>query len=234
MNPTAGSAGHVMRGAGKQMTFDDNIDCGEPFMPQTEAIQRLSCILDALGINLLPPGDLAAFAHAVDWTVTRRAVFAQSESATVARETAAWISKVRARSGELAALLAFPPGNAEFNVEQRFDFSQFDGYGLLSISELEPMLRALAQAAKDAEGSPTLGRPAMGKTIGRSPADRFIQDLAADYEKFTTLKPRVERVTAEGLKGGQFPDFVAAVARDWGQDAPSVEAVAAALRKRSD
>jgi hypothetical protein len=102
---------------------------------------------------------------------------------------------------------------------------------LTSPFELRPSLIQLAQGAKlyIARG-PRAGWPtAPPKEKGRSPMRLFIRDLAPCFTALFDKRANVTSINACD-KGGEFPDFVRAVARQWKIKPPSVEAVAQALR----
>jgi hypothetical protein len=102
---------------------------------------------------------------------------------------------------------------------------------LTSPFELRPSLIQLAQGAKlyIARG-PRAGWPtAHPKEKGRSPMRLFIRDLAPCFTALFDKRASVTTINACD-KGGEFPDFVRAVARQWKIKPPSVEAVAQAIR----
>ena len=102
---------------------------------------------------------------------------------------------------------------------------------LTSPFELRPSLIQLAQGAKlYTTRGPRAGLPTAPKEKGRSPMQLFIRELAPHFEALFGKSAKVTRINAGGAKGGAFPDFVCAVARQWKIKPPSVEAVAQALR----
>ncbi len=101
---------------------------------------------------------------------------------------------------------------------------------LTSPFELRPSLIQLAQGAKlYYTRGPRAGLPTAPKEKGRSPMRLFIRDLALCFTALFDKRASVTRINACD-KGGAFPDFVRAVARQWKIKPPSVEAVAQALR----
>jgi hypothetical protein len=102
---------------------------------------------------------------------------------------------------------------------------------LTSPFELRPSLIQLAQGAKlYYTRGPATGRLRTApKEKGRSPMRLFIRDLAPCFTALFDKRASVTRINACD-KGGAFPDFVRAVARQWKIKPPSVEAVAQALR----
>jgi hypothetical protein len=100
---------------------------------------------------------------------------------------------------------------------------------LTSPFELRPSLIQLAQGAELYTRGPRAGLPTAPKEKGRSPMRLFIRDLAPCFTALFDKRASVTRINACD-KGGAFPDFVRAVARQWKIKPPSVEAVAQALR----
>jgi hypothetical protein len=101
---------------------------------------------------------------------------------------------------------------------------------LTSPFELRPSLIQLAQGAKLYTRRPrTQDCRRLWKEKGRSPMRLFIRDLAPCFTALFDKRASVTRINACD-KGGAFPDFVRAVARQWKIKPPSVEAVAQALR----
>lgn len=199
--------------------------------------ERLEQALAVAAIPVTESCDLDAIAREVGWAFTWQAVFSEAESIGLAQEQKAWFEKVRNLAAELADLLKSPPGNAGVWIDTPFDASRFHNYGLMSPLELEPMLRALGNAArnvieKSEELKRPLNQPAAPKIKGSSPTSRLIQKLADIYEKHASARAYIGRTNAEGEKGGKFFDFVNAAAKEWKCDPPSVEAVRKALEKR--
>ena len=95
---------------------------------------------------------------------------------------------------------------------------------------LKPSIEALVGAENEAyTRGPRAGLPMAPKEKGRSPMRLFIRDLAPCFTALFDKRASVTRINA-CEKGGAFPDFVRAVARQWKIKPPSVEVVAQALK----
>jgi len=199
-------------------------------------IGKLSAALAYCGLTGVASADLLSEAKKSDNAVTRFRVFNDMERVGWAREEKAWVEAVHLHAQKLADLLANPPRpRTSASLRSNFDGAELSDYGILSPFELEPMARALADAAKKIaqnakDARRPLGLASAPKRKRNSPMQRLIRDLAALFENITEEDARITRVNDEGAKGGAFFNFICAIAREWDFPPPSVEAVAAALR----
>lgn len=197
-----------------------------------DSLEALRLALEAAGLRLVDPALEQKIADDIEWAADIRASLSELRSAELANRTIQWMSKVWRFSGELASCLEAPPGNAAIHLERASLPDGFKPYEIISSAELVPILRALERAARSACKAPDFGKVIVRESKGFSATDNFILMLGDIFEAATGQIASVQRTSADGDKGGEFPRFVSEVARCFGQKRPSVHAVAKALPKR--
>jgi hypothetical protein len=222
------------------------VPCGRHKLESVQFV-RLQAAMSKCKPQPLQAADAEGIAKKIYWAVTRLNSRTQLESVERAKDEVRRAREIKSHATKLARLLSKQDGSLAASLESYFDRlppergppNEDDDDDnkralrkrLTSPFELRPSLIQLAQGAKlyIARG-PRAGWPtAPPKEKGRSPMRLFIRDLAPCFTALFDKRASVTRVSACN-KGGAFPDFVRAVARQWKIKPPSVEAVAQALR----
>jgi hypothetical protein len=192
-------------------------------------ICRFQAALSECSLSLVASADVQGIAKKIDWAVTLYHARTQLEPISSAKSEDKIAREIRSHAIKLARLLSKTSGTLAASLERSFDREKFSGYGLISPFELQPMLREIGRGATQHVRRPRASLPAVPKVKGRSPMQLFIRELAPQFKALFGKPANVTRINALD-KGGAFPDFVGAVARQWKIKPPSVEAVVQALR----
>jgi hypothetical protein len=226
--------------------FEAAISKAEPSLLDDEKfgkpvhLWRLQTALSDCKLSRVASADVQDVAAKINRAVGRWYVRDQLSSVARARAEDKRAREIRLHAVKLARLLSKQDGPLAASLEGCFDRlppprdddnKRALRKRLTSPFELRPSLIQLAQGAKlyIARG-PCAGWPtAHPKEKGRSPMPLFIRDLAPCFTALFDKRASVTQINA-CAKGGAFPDFVCAVARQWGIPPPSAEAIAQALR----
>jgi hypothetical protein len=199
-----------------------------PFGRHEVASVQLVRLQAAMSECKLPPlgaADAEGIAKKIHWAATKFKTSNKLESVKHAKDEDKIVREIRRCAIKLARLLSTAPATLAASIEQSFDQERF---ALTSPFDLQPMLRELGRGATRHVRRPP--RTAVSKVNGRSPMQLFIRELAPHFKVLSGSRATVDRLNAVGDKGGPFPDFVCAVARQYKINPPSAEAVANALR----
>jgi predicted RNase H-like HicB family nuclease len=202
---------------------------GVPMLVEAqETIQRsrLRAVLSEGRRTPIASADVEGMAKKIYWAVTRLKSRTQLESVEGAKGEGKRAREIRRCAIKLARLLSTTPATLAASLEQSFDQERFV---LTSPFGLQPMLRELGRGATRHVRRPP--RAAVSKVTGRSPMTLFILEMAPLFEELTGEPAKVDRINADGDKGGPFPDFVRAVAQQWKIKPPSAAAIDQALRR---
>jgi hypothetical protein len=200
------------------------VPCGRHKLESVQFV-RLQAAMSECKPQPLQAADAEGIAKKIHWAVTRLNSRTQLESVERAKGEDKHAREIRRCAIKLARLLSTTPATLAASLEQSFDQERFV---LISPFGLQPMLRELGRGATRHVRRPP--RAAVTKVNGRSPMQLFIRELAPHFEALFGKSAKVTRINAVVAKGGAFPDFVCAVARQWGIPPPSAEAIAQALR----
>jgi hypothetical protein len=222
------------------------VPCGRHKLESVQFV-RLQAAMSKCKPQPLQAADAEGIAKKIHWAVTRLNSRTQLESVERAKDEVRRAREIKSHATKLARLLSKQDGSLAASLESYFDRlppergppNEDDDDDnkralrkrLTSPFELRPALYQLAQAAEQYTRGPRAGLPAIPKVTGHSPMQRFILEIAPLFEALTGLDAKVDRINADGHKGGDFTDFIRAVGGQWQFDPPSAEAIAQALRK---
>jgi hypothetical protein len=179
---------------------------------------RLQKALSDCKLSPVASADVQDVAAKINRAVRRWYVCDQLSSVARARAEDKRAREIRLHAVKLARLFSKQDGPLAASLR------------LTSPPELRPLLIQLARGAKlYYMRGPRAGLPNAQKEKRRSPMQLFIRDLEPCFTALFDKRASVTTINA-CAKGGEFPDFVRAVARQWKIKQPSVEAVAQALR----
>lgn len=216
----------------------DDVIMSEKKRPTLEdfhlALEKCGCLDKLKKSSADGASEMQEFFDAVEWAVQWRRTMTELSTSGRSQEMRDWLNQVKRQSKALARLLANPSDRGMIHINRNLSSKDLENHGIWTVSDLQPILIHLSEAATksiDYLKDQGLYYQPLAKTKGFSSADLYILNLATAYERWIGVRAYVGRASKEGNKGGAFMHFVHEISSLFGAPKPSIEAIAAALRK---